>query len=234
MNISFQLYQLQKIDLDLDAVNIRLKEIEKIISNNQQILNAEENVEVSQEKFVKQTVVFDQLNDEIEKKKIKISQSESMLYSGKVQNPKELEDLQLEIASLKNAIQNLEIDQMAALEKLENADENLQKAKSDLINTKSELATRFSMLTAEKQNLIQTGEGLSKKKESLFPQFSAEILNQYKTLRKTKGGHAVTNISDGSCGACGANLTASQQQSARTPKEMFICPNCRRIVYGSS
>jgi len=145
-----------------------------------------------------------------------------------------LEDLQLEISSLKNAIQNLEIDQLAALEVLENVEKSLQEAKNTLNSTKSELATEYSMLTAEKDNLLQAKAGLAKKKDSLLPQFTNEIMVQYNSLRKSKGGRAVTNISDGSCAACGANLTASQQQSARSSKEKFICPNCRRIIYGSS
>lgn len=234
MNIAFQLYQLQEIDTQVDKIHKRLAEIDAFISNSDAKIAAEQAIETAKTKFIQETVVFDRLNDQIEKKKIKISQSESTLYSGTVQNPKELEDLQQEIASLKKAITNLEDEQLQALEKLELAETNLNLAKRNAKTLDSELATKFSMLIAEKENLLTSDRGLQKKRTSTISQIDPALISQYNTLRKSKRGKAVTKVLDGACGACGASLTASQQQSARSSREMFICPTCKRIIYGSS
>jgi predicted nucleic acid-binding Zn-ribbon protein len=45
---------------------------------------------------------------EVGRQKVKIEQSESNLYSGNVKNPKELQDLQNEIAALKRYLITLE------------------------------------------------------------------------------------------------------------------------------
>ena len=94
MNIAFQLFQIQEVDTSIDNYNKRIAEIDDQITNNKIIEKAEALVEVTKELLIKKSNKFKELNDEIEKKKIKKSQSQSSLYSGKVQNPKELEDLQ--------------------------------------------------------------------------------------------------------------------------------------------
>ena len=168
----------------------------------------------------------------MEKKKIKRSQSQSSLYSGKVQNPKELEDLQNEIASLEKVIASLEDSLMQALIDLDAAEKDLDSAKLGLKKAKSVFATDNAMLTAEKENLLNTIKGLNSKRTPIYQLVENPHQSLYESLRKRKKGIAVTSLNEDSCGACGGNLTASQAQSARSSKTIFICPNCARIIYG--
>jgi len=232
MNTSFQLFQVQQIDSEIDQATKRIEEIELMISGNKKIANAEKTLDRVQQIFIKRTNEFNQINDEIEKKRIKKNQSQSTLYSGKVHNPKELEDLQTEIQSLENIINSLEEKSMEALIALDNAEKDFEAGKKNLTNIRSEFATELSLLNAEKEKLQQEIKQLKKKRTPIFKLISDQYKLQYDALRKQKKGIAVTILAEGSCGACGANLTASQQQSARSSKSVFVCGNCRRIVYG--
>jgi len=233
MNVSFQLFQLQHIDSEIDRHNKRIKEIQTSLDNNVTISSAEQKLESSKQVFIERSNAFNQINDQIEKKKIKRNQSQSTLYSGKVQNPKELEDLQYEISSLEKSIKTLEESLMQALIDLDESENNLESAKVDLKNARSEFATESALLNAEKEKLLQQVNGLKNKRSPLYKSIQPLFQNQYETLRKRKNGIAVTSVNENSCGACGANLTASQIQAARTPIKLFICPNCSRIIYGS-
>ncbi len=226
------MYQVQQIDSDIDRASRRVAEIDKLIQNNKTIASAEKALEEQQQIFLQRTNEFNQINDEMEKKRIKKSQSQSSLYSGKVQNPKELEDLQHEISSLEKVIASLEDTQMQALIALDTAENNLDTAKLRLKKAKSAFATEVAMLRAEKDALLKSIEGLQAKRDPIMQLVAKEYQAQYKSLRKQKKGVAVTKLNDSSCGACGGNLTASQAQSARSSKTIFICPNCGRIIYG--
>lgn len=234
MNIAFQLFQIQNIDTAIDNARSRISEIDDEITNNTQISKAETSLELNKQTYIQNSNEFNSINDAIEKKKIKKSQSQSSLYSGKVQNPKELEDLQLEISSLEKAILNLDKSLLEALIKLEASEQNLEIAKENLTSEKSKFATKKSMLLAEKENLSQKIIGLEKKRVPIYDMIDTSNKSLYASLRTNKRGLAVSKLSEGGCGACGANFTASQQQNARSSLKFFICPNCGRIVYGST
>lgn len=234
MNTAFQLFQIQQIDTEIDHADHRLQQIEDAISNNATISKAEKKVEVCKHELILKTNHFNEINDEIEKKKIKKNQSQSSLYSGKVQNPKELEDLQHEITSLDKTIITLEDALMQALIAVDASEEGFAEAKENLKKSKSMFATEMSMLEAEKESLLQKIDGAMKKRTPIFEQIDSAHRKQYEALRRRKNGIAVTILKDDSCGACGSNLTASQRQTARSATTLFICPNCGRIIYGSS
>ena len=95
MNIGFQLYQLQEIDTELDNSQLRINQIDGLIKNNTNIINAQKNLEKAKKQLLVDNNEFNTISDDIQNKKIKISQSEANLYNGSVTNPKELQDLQL-------------------------------------------------------------------------------------------------------------------------------------------
>jgi uncharacterized protein len=234
MNIGFQLYQLQEIDSTLDNSNKRISEIDALLTNNDGIKKAQANLDKTKNQFVHDTNAFNELNDDIQRKKIKISQSEASLYSGKVKNPKELEDLQLEISSLKNTIKKLDDTLLEKLLRVDQSEKKLNQCKDALKNENSEFATQSALLRGEKSSLLDTIKVNNGKRLSLWAAIDTNSQNLYEKLRSNKNGLAVAKLDDGTCGACGSGLTASQIQEARSAAKLFICPSCRRIIYGSS
>jgi len=234
MNIGFQLYQLQEIDSILDSGKNRINEIEALLTNDKKVNLAETNLAKAKDHLVSSTNEFEKVNDEILKMKVKVSQSESSLYGGSVKNPKELEDLQLEISSLKNSIQKLEDVLMEKLINADEADKIFEKRKQELAAAKSNFATQKALILGEKESITEKiAIGLSKR-ESLVVQIEKSNISKYEQLRKNKHGLAIAKLQDDTCGACGAGLTASQRQEARSATTLLICPSCGRIIYGSS
>lgn len=233
MNTGFQLFQLQSIDSEVDQSNKRIAEIHKLTSNNKNVLKAKSRLEACQAEYKQIKTAFDEIDHEIQQKKIKKSQSESNLYSGKVTNPKELQDLQLEISSLTRILSELDDKLLQQLMVLDEAESKVKQCQTDMKEANSQFETEKSILTAEKNNLLSGLKTLEDKRSSLIPQIDENTLGTYNKLREKKNGFAVAELQDDCCSACGASLTPSQRQQARSSSQLFRCPNCGRIVYGS-
>ena len=233
MNTGFQLFQLQTIDSEIDAVKKRISEIELAITNNKVVEQAQKMLDQGEAAAYKIKTIFNDIDHDIQQKSIKKSQSEANLYSGKVTNPKELQDIQQEIASLKKFLSELDDKLMEALVSLEEAETKVKKQQDNLKQAKSQFETDKSMLVAERNKLDSSLKNLDVKRTSVLTQIKPENLETYDRLRESKHGFAVSKLQDDSCSACGSFLTAGQCQQARSPSQLFFCPNCGRIVYGS-
>jgi predicted nucleic acid-binding Zn-ribbon protein len=232
MNTGFQLFQLQTIDSELDKNQSRIQEITQMISRNEEVELANQAYLQSESDLKTKRAEFSQIDYDIQQKKIKKSQSESLLYGGTIKNPKELQDLQQEISFLNKSISEQDDILLDKLISLEQAEELLKQKKNTLNSAVSQFETSKSRLTAEKNNLENTIKSLNVKRQSLILQINQESLYMYDRLRKSKKGYAVASLQDNSCSACGSSLTASQCQQSRSANQLFFCSSCGRIIHG--
>jgi len=103
-NQSFYLYQLQKLDRQLEQIQTRNLQIQQILDNNQAVQAAQNEYEASIGELNRLSSDLSDLEMRSKEKRVKIELSESSLYGGSVKNPRELSDLQQEIASLKSSL----------------------------------------------------------------------------------------------------------------------------------
>lgn len=231
VNISFHLFQLQKIDSQIDQINSRLKKISDLLANDPQLIEAENELVSYQNSYSEKEKSFSDLENQAFKKKIKIEQSESALYSGKNSNPKELKDLQAEIESLRHSLTMLEEDQLAIMSSLDEIDSVLQTKKERFTLIKDESEKRNLDLISEKSNLEKELDKFIAERMAASGQILPEILQNYEKLRATKNHIAVTSVEDQSCSTCGSEITAADIQKSRTSITLCYCPSCGRILY---
>lgn len=230
-NPSFHLYQLQKIDLKIDALTDRLIEIDRIRNDNSTRVQIEKEISSIQEKINLQNQVYLDIELKVQVKKLKIEQSESSLYGGAIKNPKELQDLQMEIRSLKQNLVSLEDDQLHQMMEQEKLEKDLSIVQNSLLDFDSQLKIQFSSLITEEMEKKSELEKLKQERIVILGQIDAEKLNMYQTLRKTKNGIALSTIEDGCCTVCGSTLTPADCQLAKSPIRMATCSSCGRILY---
>ncbi len=116
---TFHLYQLQKLDISLSSIKLQISAIKSKINDRSYVQSVTMELDLANRNLNEQLVESNAIEAKLSDKRIKLSQSESSLYSGKVQNPKELQDLQTEISSLLKGILNLEDSQIDYWEKIE-------------------------------------------------------------------------------------------------------------------
>lgn len=233
MNQSFHLYQLQKVDQQLQKVEKRIEEIDAMIRRDQRILSAEKVVQ-------QQQLELDRINKELRELeeigkaiRLEVETNESALYAGKIQNPKELNDLQQKINFDKKNLDRNEEAQLDQLMKIEEQEELLGNYRKELVRVKGEVATSHSLLMGEKSQLLKQKETLETERSAKSTSIPEATLKIYTQLLQEKHGVAVALVEDLSCTMCGAPLTPGEWQNARSSSSLSFCSSCGRILYAS-
>jgi len=233
MSAALGLYRLQQVDSQIDQIQVRLKAIQQTIENDVVLCAANEHFTEADDKHKNAERALKVSESEVEKQQIKIQQTEASLYGGKVHNPKELQDLQKDIVSLKRHLETLEERQLEAMLAVEDDEKDLQTAKIDLDRVQANLKEQNKDLTKESETLRKDLERLNSERQAVVTDIASQALNVYDQLRKQKRGIAITTVTDNSCEACGTTLTPSQQQTARSTTQLFHCPTCGRILFAN-
>ncbi len=233
MSAALGLYRLQHVDSQMDQIHGRLKAIQETLQNDRELRAAMDAFSASENESKTAERAFKSTGADVEKQRIKIELAESSLYGGKVHNPKELQDLQLDVASLKKHLVTLENIELEAMSALENAEQDMQTAKSQLERVQADKSIQYNDLTKESASLQKEIERLDSERKAVIGGIPQSSMLTYDSLRKQKRGVAITTVSDSACAACGTTLTPSQQQSARSTSQLFTCPTCGRILFSN-
>jgi uncharacterized protein len=231
MSQAFHLAQLQKVDTQLDQIQNRLNEIDRIIKTNQTLQQAEAELKTARDRMLETQRALGKAEDAVQSQRIKIETSESSLYGGKIRSPKELQDLQSDIVSLKKHLATLEDQQLDNMLSLEQAEESQKKADQRMTAVQAEFTSQSASLIGEQGMLQKTQERLQVERQAVLPQIEAENIVTYNRLREQKRGIAVSQVEDGACKGCGSTLRPAEIQAARSPSQLVRCSTCGRILY---
>jgi predicted nucleic acid-binding Zn-ribbon protein len=233
MSAALSLYRLQQVDSQIDHIQSRLKAIREILENDAELRVANDQSTAAEDQLKEAERLWKQSEQEVEKQRVKLQQTEASLYGGMVHNPKELQDLQKDVVSLKRHLETLEERELEAMVAVETAEKNSQNAKVNLTHITASRGDQFRGLNAEIENLNKDRERFSSERNAVIQDLAAQAIQEYEQLRKQRRGIAVATVSDSACAACGTTLTPSQQQNARSTSQLFHCPSCGRILYAN-
>jgi hypothetical protein len=229
MSRAEDLYHLQQLDSEWDARQQRLLDIETALKDDRALREARRTLDTAKKHAQKWYITQRDLELAIESLSDKMSRSEKRLYGGKVKNPKELADLQAEIASLKRRRRRLEDTLLEAMIEREEAEEARDEAHATLEQTTSMWSRRQADLKTEREELGRRLEEIQQDREAVVPQIEARIMMTYESLREQKGGQAVAPVRDDTCTGCGVAISPSAEWRLRQG-EMCYCDTCRRIL----
>ena len=233
MSAALGLYRLQQVDSQIDQIRVRLKMIDETLQNDLELRNALEHFTAAETKHASAERELKMSDAEVEKQRIKIQQAEASLYGGAVHNPKELQDLQNDVASLKRHLDTLESRELDAMAVIDTAESELKSATTELEKVKASRSSQNIDLTKEIETLQKDLERLESERKAVSGNITTDFFMVYDQLRQQRRGIAVTTLSDSSCAACGTTLTPSQQQNARSTSQLFNCPTCGRILFAN-
>ena len=228
-----ELYALQEVDLALDAARAGLADVQSRLGEAEAVAEAERAVQERREALRAAEQGFREREWETDELRRKIAPLERRLYEGSVRNPKELEDLQLDVESLKRQRGEREDQALAAMEALDQAQQALDEAQRTL----QELTDAHQ---AEQRELLGRGASLEGEIAALVGERAEQatrideaLLRLYDQLRATRQGRAVAKVEGGACQGCRISLPMNLRQRARGGSEVVQCNNCERILYVS-
>jgi len=231
MSQSFKLFRLQQIDSELDKGEARLKEIAVLLEDKHKERLSQERLEIAKQDRDEAAKQLRRAEQEVQAQRVKIDRSETALYGGKVVNPKELQDLQLESEALKRYLSTLEDLQLEAMLTLDDAEMNYLEASETNTAVIAEVAQQKENLNDEKTNLRQDIERQESERKAAASNLIAQDIRIYESLRQQKNGIAVARVTEQTCTACGSTLSAATFSSAQVPSKITRCDTCGRILY---
>ncbi len=231
MSAALGLFRLQQVDTRISQMEARRRKIQETLANDSELQAAMQKLKSAEQDEHRLDQERRSAEEGARDQEIKIQQAESSLYGGKVQNPKELRDLEADVASLRKRLAVMEDQQLDAMVKLESVEAGVLAARSELETIRSRLGQDQRHLLDEQASIERDLADLQTERQAAVSPVDARLLRTYERLREEHRGVAVVEISDNSCGACGTTLTAALQQSARHAAELVYCPSCGRILY---
>ena len=223
------LYQLQCLDREGEGKRRRLAEVESEMADTSDLEQARQRL--SQATVVARRSTAHQTDLELALQGLvdRIAREEKRLYGGTVRNPKQLEELQQEIASLQRRQAKLEDDLLIAMIEGEEVESRLREAGELLEASETGHRARQTELGAERIALDLRLAEISTERTALMPGISAADLADYDSLRRRKGGLAVAQVRSDTCTVCGVAVSANRRWHLREG-DLVHCGNCERIV----
>ncbi len=231
MGRSENLYHLQRIDSQIDDHNRRLGEIQSILEDDRLVKNAKNEFDTAQEKLSQQQKNLRSKRAAVQDQRAKIEESEKRLYSGTVSNPKELKDIQDEVAALKRYLDVLEENQLEAMLEVDEAQEGFDTAQSTLDQALADAESRNAELLKEKTEIDGVVADLRDSRQTQITGIDENDLSLYEGVRSQRAGVGVAKVQDRTCTACGSTLASAIYQQSRSPTKITHCDTCERILY---
>jgi uncharacterized protein len=167
---------------------------------------------------------------EIESMNAKLEAEQKRMYDGSIANPKELDALQHEIASLTDRRSRAEDDLLEQMVRKEDLDARGAEADKDATAARAKVEEVGGDAVKELDELGAELAARRTEREELLPAFDEELVELYDELRESKHGVGAAAIVDGVCQACHEKLSAVELDRLKRTEGVKRCEYCRRIV----
>ena len=230
MSRAASLLQLQGIDLEMDAKRARLGAIDTALGDDPTVQKAQRDLIAAQAQLHVARVAIQHLEFDGQNLAEKIAEVDGRMYSGSITSPKELQDLQNEVTSLRRRREALEEKQFEALLTADTAEIQMNDVQHRLERAETAAAESHGNLREERELLQIALARLEVNHAAAGASISAPDVEIYGRLRQGKKGRAVSQLDEGACSACGVAPSSSRIQDARQGNDIILCGNCGRIL----
>lgn len=231
MSQAFKLYRLQQIDSELDRGRARIKEIDASLADNSREESSLARVDKSRNERDKANKELRTSEQNVQAQRLKIEQTETILYGGKVTNPKELQELQMEVESFRKYLSVLEDRQLESMLEFDEREDEFRRISIEHDTLIEHISDQKNHLNEEKKTIVRTIGRLEGERQAAISNIQQRDLILYETLRERKNGVAVAAVLERTCAACGSTLTAASFSAVHNPNLITHCPTCGRILY---
>jgi predicted nucleic acid-binding Zn-ribbon protein len=170
------------------------------------------------------------LEHEIESMNAKLDAEQKRMYDGSIANPKELEALQHEIASLTQRRTRAEDDLLEQMVRKDDLDARGTEADRDATAARARVEEVGGDAVKELDQVVADLAARRAERDALVREFDEELLDLYDELRESKHGVGAAAIVDGVCQACHEKLSAVELDRLKRTEGVKRCEYCRRIV----
>lgn len=226
--------ELQLLDNEIMQANTKLKslpEVEQLLHIDKRIITATD--EVATVKLEADQISLELRRGEVDVETVtdRIKKDEARLASGNA-TPKELEQTQHEIQTLKKrqlALEEIELEIMVRSEAVTERSKVLTTDLTSLQTLKSEINQRLTAATNEINSLITIKQ---KDRGVVAVKIEKVLLDLYEKIRASGGGVGAAALVGDKCNGCNLAINAVEMGRIKTlsKDELLRCEECRRIL----
>lgn len=231
VNMARKLYELQEIDLEIDAKNEALALVVSRLGDSEALAEARVSLATEEERLVELERSQRDVEREVEDLRSKVALLEEKLYGGSVKNPKELASLQEQVEHLKRKRRGQEDEVLDIMTEVEAMQKNVSLKSREVARIDEDWRAEQAMLSGEQAELNAALADLDQKRKDLISRIDAASLELYQGLRRKRQGRAVAKVEQGMCQGCRIVLPLNVLQRARIGQELVQCSSCERILY---
>jgi uncharacterized protein len=169
---------------------------------------------------------------DVEQVRTRIDRDRQRLDTGQVSSPRDLENLQSEVASLTRRQSDLEEVVLDIMERQETADGRRQAAAAERLTIAGDRDTVTARRDAAVAEIAEQAGKAADRRASVASQEPADLLALYERMREQHGGVGAAALRRGRCEGCHLSLNTVDLNTIRAadPDEVLRCEECRRIL----
>lgn len=228
-----QLYELQEIDLEIDAKREALSEVMGRLGQSEVLDQARLSLAGDEEHLVELERSQREQEREVEDLRAKATASEEKLYGGTVKNPKELASLQEQVVNLQQKMRVGDDKTLDIMAEVDTTQQKVSLKRGEVAKIEEDWRAEQASLSQQQAELGAALATLEQKGKDLAGKLDASSLELYQALRRKRHGRAVAKVEQGMCQGCRIALPMSELQRARLGQELVQCSSCERILYVS-
>jgi predicted nucleic acid-binding Zn-ribbon protein len=154
------------------------------------------------------------------------------LDSGTVSSPKDLENLQHEIATLAKRQGDLEDIVLEVMERREAVQERVVELTGRVESVEAKVSDATARRDAAQREIDGEVAAVTKEREVVAASVPADLLKLYEKLRVQQGGVGAARLYQRRCEGCRQELAITELNEVRAaaPDTVVRCENCRRIL----
>ena len=224
-----QLYDLQSIELEIEADEKALLQKEALLGESRELLEARERQLKAGQKLEELKKQQQAVEWDVDDLAAKLSKVQQDLYGGRINNPKELAGLQHEAEGFKKKSDSLEEKALEIMEQAEAATAELAELDKQLAAAEAKWKQEQKQLAVDIEQLKDSLNGLKQQQKQAAAVVDSETLEGYNRLRRQKG-LAVARVEQGTCRGCRISLSTAELQRAKGSR-LVMCSSCGRMLF---
>jgi predicted nucleic acid-binding Zn-ribbon protein len=233
--VQLRLLDVQALDTTIDQLNHRRESLPEHAELTQLTARLDE---VGREIVVTETEESDiakeqsKAEGDVEQVVQRATRDKQRLDAGQVGSPRELENLQSEIASLQRRQSDLEDAVLEIMERRDDAQHRLDA----LVTERDQLTEQITTTSARRdEQLADIDRDIGKstgERAGVAAEIPGELIDLYEKIRAAQGGVGAAQLHRGRCEGCHLSLDASSLEQLRSaaPDAVVRCEECRRIL----
>jgi predicted nucleic acid-binding Zn-ribbon protein len=224
------LSQLQELDLQIEAKNVALQEIESNLGETGEVTAVRAQVDSLRGLLHDQEQRLRELEMDVDDLNSHVKSDETKLYKGDIKNPKELDSLQRDLTQQQSKKVQIEDRELQLLSDVEATQAELQKAQEELKRVTERWEGRQRELSERQVKVTDELSALRGSRTQIGGAMAPANIALYELLRREKRGRAVAKVERSICMACRIALPMGVVQRARAGRDFVYCPSCGRIL----